>query len=128
MLRNELLKIKIIFFVKFWKIINFIYVGSKSKIIIITEKENWAIKRVGVNIKQNINKEFPDLVSISSTPEKFQNKIIHFGSHYMWLSKYKYLSKKNKYIVSFFHGNPNESFDEKIVFKKFLKSIKFLEK
>ena len=56
MLRNELLKLKIIFFVKFWKIINFIYVGSKSKIIIITEKENWAIKRVGVNIKQNINK------------------------------------------------------------------------
>lgn len=128
MLRKKLLKFKIIFYVKFWKIINFFYPGSKSKVIIITEKENWAIKRVSTNIKKNIDKEFLDLVSISSIPEKFQNKIIHFGSHYMWLLKYKYLSKNNKYIVSFFHGNPNESLEEKIVFKNFLKSIKYLEK
>ena len=41
----------------------------------VTEKENWAIKRVGVNIKQNINKEFPDLVSISSTLKSFKIKL-----------------------------------------------------
>ena len=65
MIRKKLLKFKIIFYVKFWKIINFFYPGSKSKVIIITEKENWAIKRVSINIKKKIDKEFLDLVSIS---------------------------------------------------------------
>ena len=67
-------------------------------------------------------------MSISETPEKFQNKIIHFGSHYLWLLKYKYLPRNNKYVVSFFHGNPNESISEKIVFENFINSIKYLDK
>ena len=38
-----------------------------------------------------------------------ENKVIHFASQYMWLDWHKLLPKNNKYIVSFFHGKPEDS-------------------
>ena len=46
----------------------------------------------------------------------------------MWLQWYKYLTNKNKYVVSFFHGNPENSEEEKSVFDKFLLSSYKIEK
>ena len=46
----------------------------------------------------------------------------------MWLQWYKYLTNKNKYVVSFFHGNPENSKEEKSVFDKFLLSSYKIEK
>ena len=99
-----------------------------QKVKFIIEKENWAIKTVGTYIAKNINSKFENFMSVSRNPEKFENKIIHFGSHYLWLLKYKYLPRNNRYVVSFFHGNPNESISEKIVFENFINSVKYLDK
>ena len=46
----------------------------------------------------------------------------------MWLQWYEYLTDKNKYVVSFFHGNPKNSEEEKSVFNKFLLSSYKIEK
>ena len=127
-LHNKLLELRVLTLVYFWKLANLIFKKNTSKVQFIIEKENWAIKRVGTYIVKNINNKLKNLIAVSSTPEKFQNKIIHFGSHYLWVLKYKHLPKNNKYIVSFFHGNPNESLYEKQVFKKFLNSIEYLDK
>ncbi len=123
-----ILKFRTLFLVNFWKICNYFLKKNMSKVLFIVEKENWAIKTVGTYIAKNINNKFENLMSISQTPEKFDNKIIHFGSHYLWLLKYKYLPKNNRYVVSFFHGNPNESISEKVVFENFIDSIKHLNK
>ena len=125
---KNVLKFRCLFLINFLKICNFFYKKDISKIQFIVEKENWAIKTVGISITKNINSKLENLMSISETPEKFQNKIIHFGSHYLWLLKYKYLSRNNRYVVSFFHGNPNESISEKIVFENFINSVKYLDK
>ena len=46
----------------------------------------------------------------------------------MWLQWYKYLNDSNKYVVSFFHGNPENSEEEKAVFDRFLLSSYKIEK
>ena len=113
---RELKILKIKCSIIFWKIVNLFYIENKSNIKFIIEKEDWAIRRVGISIVNNLNTRNKNFICLSHTPEKFENKIIHFGSHYLWLSKYKFLSKNNKYIVSFFHGNPDHSYIEKKYF------------
>ena len=89
-LYKKLLKFRILFLVNFFKVVNFLKKKNISKIQFIVEKENWAIKKVGISITKNINSKHENLMSISETPEKFQNKVVHFGSHYLWVLKYKY--------------------------------------
>ena len=127
-LYKKLSELRILFLINFWKISNFFLKKDISKVKFIIEKENWAIKTVGTYISKSINRKFENFMSVSRNPEKFEDKIIHFGSHYLWLLKYKYLSRNNRYVVSFFHGNPNESISEKIVFENFINSVKYLDK
>ena len=51
-----------------------------------------------------MNKKSPNLVETTLSPQKFTNRVIHFGSQYMWLNWNKYLSGSNHYVCSFFHG------------------------
>ena len=84
---------------------------NKSKINFVTEKEDWSIRWDGEYIKSSINKSFKeDLVFMSNFPViGLDRKVFHFGSQYMWLDWQKILPKENKYIVSFFHGKPEDS-------------------
>lgn len=126
MIYKKLVNMKINAMVYFWKFINYFlpkyFKLEDSKVIFIIEKADWAIRQVGTNIAKRINKN-NNIVKLSTVPERFNNKIIHFGSHYMWLLKYKNLSMDNKYIVSFFHGNPEYDENEKKIFDEFLKSV-----
>lgn len=131
MIYKKLVNIKIKATVHFWKFLNNVlpkyFKADEFKVIFIIEKADWAIRQVGTNIAKRINKN-NNIIKLSTAPEKFNNKIIHFGSHYMWLLKYKYLSRDNKYIVSFFHGNPQHDKNEKIIFDEFLKSVYKIKK
>ena len=55
---------------------------------------NWAIKNVGNYLSKNLNKYNFKIMKLNSKPEKLNNSLVHFGSHYMWASMYKFLSKK----------------------------------
>ncbi len=131
MIYKKLVIIKINFAAYFWRFLNFFsqnfFNADDYKVVFIIEKADWAIRQVGTNIEKRINKS-KNIVKLSTAPERFNNKIVHFGSHYMWLSKYKYLSKNNKYIVSFFHGNPDHDKNEKKIFDEFLESVNQIKK
>ena len=76
---------------------NFKLKSSLSSIIYIVEKNNWSIYLDGLNITSEINKKINNnFAEISCQPYKFRNKIIHFGSQYMWVDWYKYLSMENQ--------------------------------
>lgn len=129
---NKIFKFRYIVFVNIWKIIflikNKLKLNDKIKVIFLLENADWAISKVGNYIANNLNKSNKNLISLSSKPQQHENKLLHFGSHYMWLQWYKYLTNKNKYVVSFFHGNPENSKEEKSVFDKFLLSSYKIEK
>lgn len=129
---KEIFELRYIVTITVWKIIFFIKkklkLNDRIKVIFLLENADWAISNVGNYIANNINNFKENLISLSSKPQQHDNKLLHFGSHYMWLQWYRYLSNNNKYVVSFFHGNPENSKEEKSVFDKFLLSSYKIEK
>ena len=77
-------------------------------VIFISEKNEWAIKYVGQNLTDSINNINSRFMKITSSPKYYQNKVIHFGSQYMWVDWWKVLPKNNNYLVSFFHGKKED--------------------
>ena len=130
--KKNMFQIRFAISIVFWKMIillhKIIYKKNRFKVIFISEKKEWAITNVAKNIVNRITKKKPEYIIISNKPQRFENKIIHFGSHYMWLLWFKYLSKNNKYIVSFYHGNPMLNESEKKVFYNFIRTVPKLEK
>ena len=88
MIYKKLINIKTNTLVFFWKFLNYLYPKNfktdEFNIIFIIEKADWAIRQVGTNIAKRINKN-NNIIKLSTAPEKFNNKIIHFGSHYMFI-------------------------------------------
>ena len=113
-----------------WKILKKtnLYEDSYLPIQFVSEDANWAIKNVGENMKREIDIIKPDIFEINTKPSKIINKVVHFGSQYMWLNWGKHMSKDNYFISTFFHGKPSDSDEVKIHCDQFLKSIPLLSK
>ena len=50
----------------------------------ITEKKDWVIQRFGKCLKDELNKNNINKINITSKPFTVFNKVMHFGSQYMW--------------------------------------------
>ena len=109
----------------FW---NLIISDTLINVIYIVEKQNWSIYCDGFEITRQINKKIrPNFCRISNRPYIYQNKIIHFGSQYMWTDWYKYLPKNNKYVVNFYHGKNEDGNDVKEHIYEFIKSVVYVD-
>ena len=97
---------------------------KETKIIYIVEGENWSIKWDGEYISKAINqKQKARLISTSHIPFiNKTNKVIHFGSQYMWVDWYELLPKNKNYVVSFFHGKYSDGLEVQQHIDNFLKS------
>tara|TARA_B100000212_G_C27371155_1_gene532615 strand:- start:66 stop:1277 length:1212 start_codon:yes stop_codon:yes gene_type:complete len=100
----------------------FIRNKKNTNINFIVEKANWAIKWDGIYISNALNKFLKDYhTSITSIPLINSNsKVIHFASQYMWLDWKNILPQRHKYIVSFFHGKPEDSKEVENHIKEFV--------
>ncbi len=96
-------------------------------VIFICEKNDWAIKNVGQHITGSINKMDASFIKLTSFPKYHKNKVIHFGSQYMWVDWYKFLPKNNHYIVSFFHGKKEDGKEVEDHIVKFIESVPYLK-
>lgn len=104
------------------------YQGNKIPVKFIIENADWAIKTVGMNIKNEIDKIYPEQIEITSKPHKVIKSIVHFGSQYMWLNWSNSISKDNQYITSFFHGKQEDGEEVRVHIDLFLKSLDKLKK
>ena len=97
---------------------------KKTKVIYIVEKKNWVIKWDAKYISSKINQELKsEIISTRTVPSlNANNKVIHFGSQYMWIDWYEYLPKNKNYVVSFYHGKYSDSDQVKEHIDSFLKS------
>ena len=95
-----------------------------KKVNFIVEKANWAIRWDGIYITNSINKFIAKGIAIISTVPLINSdkKVIHFASQYMWLDWHKFLSKNNKYIVSFFHGKYEDGYEVSKHIQSFLET------
>ena len=129
-LSNNIRYIKNSFYCLPWKILKKtnLYKDKSLPIQFVSEYANWAIKTVGENIKREIDIINPGILEVNTQPSKIINKIVHFGSQYMWLNWGIHMSKENYFISTFFHGKPSDSDEVKIHCDQFLKSIPRLSK
>ena len=75
------------------------------KVQFVIEEADWAIRRVGEYLEQKINLIEPQAINLTTKPNRANGKVLHFGSQYMWLTWARAVSKNNKIVTSFFHGN-----------------------
>ena len=94
----------------------------------IIEDANWAIRWVGENIRDEINKLHTDTCEVSTTPIDAIDRVVHFGSQYMWLNWGGAAGPSNKYVVSFFHGKREDGPDVSRHIDAFLATVPHLSR
>ncbi len=112
-----------------WRVIERLGIRRESKPIIayIVEKQNWSIRWDGTQISEQINRKYPDLSRITVRPERITSAIAHFGSQFLWEIWHKHLSRKNRVVVSYFHGKPEDSLRMAEHVEVFLKNINLID-
>ena len=77
----------------------------------VIENADWAIRWVGEHICGEIERLAPNIAAVTIRPERLIGRVAHFGSQYMWLAWGRAMSPSNRYVVSFFHGKPEDGPD-----------------
>ncbi len=104
------------------------YCPDNPKINYIVEKEDWSIRWDGKYISTNINNNNADkLIDLSTFPANIFNRIVHFGSHFMWLNWESALNNSNKYVVTYFHGKPEDGKEARKQIDHFIDSSKSID-
>lgn len=88
-----------------------LYSGPHTPVQFVIENADWAIRWVGEHIRDEINLLHPDIVQTTTQPQRISGRVVHFGSQYMWLAWGHLLSRRNRYVTSFFHGKPEDGAD-----------------
>ncbi len=94
----------------------------------VSEKSDWAIRWVGQYIKEGIDADHPGVITMTTAPANLANRVVHFGSQYMWLGWGRHLSRNNKFVTSFFHGKSEDGPDVARHIDEFLTSTDRLSK
>lgn len=94
----------------------------------VSEKADWAIRWVGEYLKDGINVAQPGLIAMTTSPANLANRVVHFGSQYMWLGWGDHMARSNQYVTSFFHGKPEDGPDVARHIDEFLISTDRLSK
>ena len=107
---------------RLWNILHHsgLYNDSGKNIHYIAENANWAIRWEGEGIERGL-KIIPNTsFEVRFNPTRSINRVVHFGSQYVWGNWAPYLPKKNTYAVSFFHGKRSDGPAVSLHIDKFL--------
>ena len=109
---------------KYYRLLNLFGLNypAKAPVNFVIEKANWAIRWVGMYICENICAKHSGFAKITTNPASIINRIVHFGSQYMWVDWYGSLPKNKDYVVSFFHGKKSDSLEVEKHIEEFIKS------
>ena len=97
--------------------------GEGAPVQFAIENADWAIRWVGEHICKEINIFEPGSVEVTVSPERLSNRIVHFGSQYMWLDWGVHMPRGNKFVTSFFHGKREDGPDVSEHIDRFLQSV-----
>jgi glycosyltransferase involved in cell wall biosynthesis len=89
----------------------------------VIERADWAIRWVGEHVCDEIERLAPNTAAVTTLPERLIDKVVHFGSQYMWLTWGRAMSRSNRYVTSFFHGKPEDGPDIARHIDEFLASV-----
>ncbi len=94
----------------------------------VVERADWAIHWVGNYVCDGIEAEHPGTAAITTNPAPIVDRVVHFGSQYMWLTWGSHMARSNRFVTSFFHGKPEDGPDVARHIDMFVKSVPQLSK
>lgn len=86
----------------------------------VVERADWSIRWDGSYITNAVNSAHPEAAGVVTDPARLLNRVVHFGSQYMWTSWGRSLSRSNRFVVTFFHGKPEDGPDAERHVSEFL--------
>jgi len=104
-----------------------LYRSGLPPVAFVVENANWSTYWDGRYITDGVNGIAPGTAAITSRPERLVDRIVHFGSQYMWLTWGDTLSRRNRYVATFFHGKREDGADAARHVDEFLASVPRLE-
>ncbi len=102
--------------------------GDGAPVQFVIEKADWAIRWVGEHVRDEANAIAPGSVATTVAPQRIANRVVHFGSQYMWLAWGPHMPRGNRYVTSFFHGKPEDGPEIARHIDQFLDSVPRLDK
>lgn len=105
-----------------------LYRPRTPPVAFVVENANWSTKWDGLYITEGVNALAPGTAAVTSRPEQFIDRLVHFGSQYMWEAWADALSATNRYVVTYFHGKPEDGPDAARHVDRFLASLSKLSK
>lgn len=97
--------------------------GSGAPVQFVIEPADWAIRWVGEHVRDEIDRLAPGCIETTERPERIVERVVHFGSQYMWLTWGAHMSRTNRYVTSFFHGKPEDGPEVARHIEAFLTSV-----
>lgn len=102
--------------------------GDQHPVQFVIENADWAIRWVGENIRDAIEPTAPGLIATTTDPYRHTNRVVHYGSQYMWLAWAPHVSSSNQFVTSFFHGKREDGAAVSRHIDQFLSSVPRLSK
>lgn len=101
-----------------------LYTGEGAPVRFIVENADWSIRWDGEHIRDEINRTTgAATVEVTADPRKSVDRIVHFGSQYMWIDWGPHLPAGNRCVATFFHGKPEDGPDIARHIDRFLASV-----
>lgn len=85
-----------------------LYRPKTPPVAFVTEKADWATRRLGESICAVVEGLRPGTAATTDHPARQIDRVVHFGSQYMWCAWGPTLARSNRPVVSFFHGKPED--------------------
>ncbi len=77
----------------------------------VVERNDWSIRWDGLYITRGIDAVRPGTACISESPWRAAGAVVHFGSHFLWNAWSAHLPRGPAYVVTYFHGKPEDGPD-----------------
>ncbi len=81
---------------------------TPEKVAFVAERNDWSIRWDGLYITDEVNRLHPGSARVIDKPAMPIDSVVHFGSQYMWTNWGPLLSPDNRYVVTYFHGKPED--------------------
>lgn len=99
-----------------------------APVLFAIEPQDWAIRRLGESVRDGVNARRPGTVATTLAPHRAFDRVVHFGSQYMWLGWRRHASRSNRFVTSFLHGKPEDGPEVARHIDAFLASVPDLDR
>ena len=88
-----------------------LYRCSAPPVVYVAERADWVIRWVGNHYADAIEARHPGTTAIITVPFGMFDRIVHFGSQFLWENWESVMPASNRNVVNFFHGKSQDGPD-----------------